>query len=95
MDMPTIAHPSRTETARISSDTAASTSLFAGFTPADVAMVVMWAALAITVLAYAISNGSIGAFVAGGLVAWQVTNAWTAVTRRRELGDGGAVMRTI
>ena len=95
MDMPTIAHPSRSETARVTSDTAASTSPFAGFTPGDVAMVVMWAALAVIVLAYAISRGSIGAFVAGGLVAWQVTNAWSAVTRRRELGDEGALMRTL
>jgi hypothetical protein len=101
MDMPTIAHPSRTATVRADSDTAvsasasASPSLLAGFTPADFAMVAMWAALAITVLAYAVARGSIGAFVAGGFVAWQLSNVWSGVTTRRELGDDAVAFRTI
>jgi hypothetical protein len=97
MDMPTIAHPGRTDTARIDTDAAVSSpsSFLSGWTAADAALVTMWAALAVTILAYAVARESVGALILGAVVAWQMSTAWSGVARRREQGDDAVAMRGI
>jgi hypothetical protein len=72
-----------------------SPSFLAGWTLADASLVAMWAALAVTILAYAVAKESLGAFLMGAVVAWQMSTAWNGVTRRREQGDDAVAMRGI
>jgi hypothetical protein len=51
-------------------------------TAADVTLIVAWAALAVVLLAYAISEGSIGAVALGALTMLQSWNAWRGAVRR-------------
>jgi hypothetical protein len=45
---------------------------------AHAVLAVLWSALAVTILAYAVSKASVGAAVLGAFVAWAIRLAWSA-----------------